>query len=102
MVIASVAFYMKREQLIRILSLGIAISWFTFGLLAGSFASMISDGVTFIAILISVIRFARTPSSELKISTDATAPNAHEEERNECVAGGENGTNAAGCDEKQS
>ena len=100
MVIASVAFYMKREQLIRILSLGIAISWFTFGLLAGSFAGMISDGVTFIVILISVIRFARASSPEPKISTDAGGANKLEADAINGDERAENGINADRCDEK--
>ena len=98
MLIATVAFFMKNEQMIRILSLGVAISWFTFGLLAGSIASMISDGITFFAILIAVIRYHRIAGYEkntldLKVSTDAGVQN---EGASEC----ENGTKTDRCDEK--
>ncbi len=98
MLIATVAFFMENEQMIRILSLGVAISWFTFGLLAGSIASMISDGITFFTILIAVIRYHRIAgyeksSLDLKVSTDADVQN---EGALEC----KNGTNTDRCDEK--
>ena len=98
MLIATVAFFMENEQMIRILSLGVAISWFTFGLLAGSIASMISDGITFFTILIAVIRYHRISryekaSLDLKVSTDAGVQN---EGASECG----NGINTDRCDEK--
>lgn len=59
MLIATVAFYLTNEQMIRILSLGISLSWFTYGVFAGSIASMISDGMIFITILIAIVRYHR-------------------------------------------
>jgi hypothetical protein len=98
MLIATVAFFMDNEQMIRILSLGVAICWFTFGLLAGSIASMISDGITFFTILVAVIRYHRIARYEkntslLEVGTDADA--CHDGSF-EC----ENGTNTDRCDEK--
>ena len=57
MIAASLAFFCKKEQHIRFISLFVAASWLTFGISAGSIASMIADSLTFISILTSVIRY---------------------------------------------
>lgn len=57
MAVATVAFFVNNENLIRWLSLGIAIPWLTFGIYAGSIASAVSDGTNLVSIIISLIRY---------------------------------------------
>jgi len=57
MVFASIAFFVKDEKLIRYISVFIAVSWLTFGIYAGSVASIVSDGSTLISIIIAIIRY---------------------------------------------
>ena len=57
MIAASLAFFCKKEQHIRIISLFVAASWLVFGISAGSIASMVADSLTFISILTSIIRY---------------------------------------------
>ena len=57
MVISTIAFFVKRENTIRWLSLLVAISWFTFGASAGNIASIVSDGTNFLSIVIALIRY---------------------------------------------
>ena len=57
MVCASIAFFVKEEKLIRFISVFIALSWLTFGIYAGSIASIVSDGSTLISIIIAMVRY---------------------------------------------
>ncbi len=57
MVFASIAFFVKDERVIRYISVLIAISFFSFGVYQGSFASIVSDGSTLISIVIAMIRY---------------------------------------------
>ena len=79
MLIATVAFYLTNEQMIRILILGISLSWFTYGVFAGSIASMISDGMIFITILIAIIRYHKLALYEKTTADISFAPKSDEE-----------------------
>jgi len=57
MILASLAFFCKKEQHIRLISLFVAASWLTFGIAAGSIASMVADSITLVSILVSLIRY---------------------------------------------
>lgn len=56
-IFASIAFFVKEENLIRYISVFIALSWLIFGIYAGSIASIVSDGSTLISIIIAIIRY---------------------------------------------
>jgi hypothetical protein len=70
MAVATVAFFVTNENLIRWMSLGIAVPWLTFGVYAGSVASVISDGTNLISIIISLIRYKGAYSTLKKGSDD--------------------------------
>ncbi len=57
MVVASIAFFVKDEKLIRYMSLAISASWFIFGISAGSLASFISDGFILVSIIVAIWRY---------------------------------------------
>lgn len=57
MILASIAFFIKEEKVIRYISVFIAISWLTFGFYAGSIAGIVADGSTLISIIIAIIRY---------------------------------------------
>jgi hypothetical protein len=57
MVISTIAFFVKKENTIRWLSLLVAVSWFTFGASAKNIASIVSDGINFLSIIIALIRY---------------------------------------------
>ena len=57
MVVASVAFFVKNEKVIRYMSLVISASWFIFGISVGSIASFISDGFILVSIIIAIWRY---------------------------------------------
>ncbi len=62
MIAATLAFFLKNEQLIRCISLVVAVCWLAFGISAGSIASIVSDSLTFIAIVISICKYQRCSS----------------------------------------
>ena len=66
MVCASIAFFVKEERLIRYISVLIAISFFSFGVYQGSIASIVSDGCTFISIVIAMIRYRGIKKYEME------------------------------------
>jgi hypothetical protein len=59
MVFASIAFFIKDEKMIRYISVFIALPWLTFGIYAGSIASIVSDGSTLLSILIAIFRYRK-------------------------------------------
>ena len=59
MVFASIAFFIKDEKMIRYISVFIALPWLTFGIYAGSIASIVSDGSTLISIIIAIFRYRK-------------------------------------------
>ena len=59
MVCASIAFFIKDENMIRYISVFIALPWLTFGIYAGSIAGIVSDGSTLISILIAIFRYRK-------------------------------------------
>lgn len=71
MAVATVAFFVRKENLIRWMSLGIAVPWLTYGIYAGSIASAISDGTNLISIIISLIRY-RGAYSEKKSASEVS------------------------------
>lgn len=59
MVCASIAFFIKDEKMIRYISVFIALPWLTFGIYAGSIASIVSDGSTLVSIIIAIFRYRK-------------------------------------------
>ena len=57
MILASIAFFIKEEKLIRYISVFIALSWLTYGVYAGSIAQIIADGSTLASIIVAIIRY---------------------------------------------
>ena len=57
MVISTVAFFVKKENTIRWLSIFVGASWFIFGASAGNIASIVSDGTNLLSIIIALIRY---------------------------------------------
>ena len=57
MMLASVAFYIEDEKIIRYISIFIALSWITFGIYARSIASVVSDGMTLISVIVAIFRY---------------------------------------------
>ncbi len=73
MVIASFAFFMKNEVYIRYISLAIAAPWVIFSAYSGSIAGVLSDSITFISILVAIIRYRKPSAEKIEFTT-------HEEE----------------------
>ncbi len=59
MVLASFAFFMKNEVYIRYLSLTVAAPWVVFSAYSGSIAGVLSDSITFISIIVAIIRYRK-------------------------------------------
>lgn len=59
MVCASIAFFIKDEKMIRYISVFVALPWLTFGIYAGSIASIVSDGSTLVSIIIAIFRYRK-------------------------------------------
>ncbi len=57
MICASIAFFINEEKIIRNISVFIAFFWLSFGIYIGSIASIVSDGITLISIIIAIIRY---------------------------------------------
>ncbi len=72
MVIASFAFFMKNEVYIRYLSLAVALPWIVYGAYSGSIAGVLSDSITFISIIVAIVRY-RNDVKKIEFTT-------HEEE----------------------
>ena len=79
MIFASIAFFVKEERLIRCISVFIAISWLVFGFYAGSIAGIISDGSTFISIVIAMIRYR-----DFKLYEKETLVSADKKSEDDC------------------
>ena len=69
MVVSSIAFFVKDEQLIRYLSIFVALPWLIFGIYAGSIAGILSDGISFISIIVAIFRY-RSIKKYDRINTD--------------------------------
>ena len=57
MIIASIAFFIKDERIIRLMSLSLSILWFVFSIFSASVAGAVSEGLTMGSILIAIFRY---------------------------------------------
>ena len=83
MVLASIAFFIKDEKTIRYISVFIAVSWLTFGVYAGSVASIVSDGSTLISIIIAILRYRNIEIYEKNTTHQFTDNRTDEEYEND-------------------
>lgn len=78
MICASIAFFVNDEKKIRAISILIAVSWLTFGIYKGSIASIVSDGITLVSIIIAIIRYGgferyEKSTPDLRVQKEAVA-----------------------------
>ena len=57
MCVSSIAFFMREERLIRCLSVLVILPWVVYSIYAGNIASMLTDGLNLISVLIAIVRF---------------------------------------------
>ena len=57
MCVSSIAFFMREERLIRYLSVLVILPWVVYSIYAGNIASIISDSMNLLSVLIAIIRF---------------------------------------------
>ena len=73
MVLASVAFFVKDEKIIRYISVMISASWLAFGIYAMSIPSIISDGSVLISIILAIIRYRKFDTYEKTTAVQKTS-----------------------------
>ena len=57
MITATVAFFIGRERVVRYLSVFVSLGWFAYGASVGSVSSMLADGLCFVSVIASIIRY---------------------------------------------
>ena len=68
MCVSSVAFFMREERLIRYLSVLVILPWVIYSIYAGNIASIISDSLNLISVIIAILRFdiiRRVPKNDV-------------------------------------
>ena len=68
MCVSSIAFFMREERLIRYLSVLVILPWVVYSIYAGNIASIISDSLNLISVIIAILRFdiiRRVPKNDV-------------------------------------
>ena len=68
MCVSSIAFFMREERLIRYLSVLVILPWVVYSIYAGNIASIISDSLNLISVIIAIMRFdiiRRVPKNDV-------------------------------------